>query len=52
MLVGKHHHAFDALLSDASSRVVDDPQQRLLVLGIDDDAEIGQQVLDFLAVVE
>ena len=52
LLVGGHHHAFDAGLADASGGVVDDAEQCLFVFGVDDDAEIGQKVLDFFAVVE
>ena len=52
MFVGKHHHAFDALLGHASRAVVDDPEQRLFILRVDYYTEVSQQVLDFLAVVE
>ncbi len=52
MLVGGDHHAFDAGLSNSACRIVDDTQQGLFILGVDDDAEVGQQVFDFLAVVE
>ena len=52
VFVGTDDESVDGSLAYASRWIVDDAQQSLLVFGIDDDAEIGQQVLDFLAVVE
>ena len=39
-------------VADAAGRVVDDASQRLLVVGIGYGAEIGDDVLDFLALIE
>ncbi len=45
-------HLFDARVAQTSWGDVDDSGQAHLVLRIGDDAEIGEDVFDFLAVVE
>ena len=39
-------------IADTTSRIVDDALESLLVIGIGDQTEIGNNVLDFLALIE
>ena len=42
----------DGCVADAAGRLVDDASERFLVVGIGREAEVAEQVLDFLALIE
>ena len=52
MQVGSIHNLAYRRIADASCRIVDDALQRLLVIRIGHQPEVGDDVLDFLALVE
>ena len=52
MLRGSAHELRDGRLADATGGIVDDALERLLVVGVDHDAEVGDDVLHLLALVE
>ena len=52
MQVGGLHDFAHRGVADASSRIVDDASKRLLVVGICHHAEVGNNILDFLALVK
>ena len=52
VLRGAVDEALQRRVADAAGGIVDDAAQGLAVVGIDDQAEVGQDVLDLLALVE
>ena len=52
VLRGAVDEALQRRVADAADGIVDDAAQGLAVVGIDDQAEVGQDVLDLLALVE
>ena len=52
MFGGGAHELRDGRLADAARGIIDDALERLLVVGVDDDAEVGDDVLHLLALVE
>ena len=52
VLHGCLSHFLHRRITDSTGGIVDDALQGLLVVGVDHDAEVGDDVLDFLALVE
>ena len=52
MLRGSAHELRDGRLADAARGIINDALERLLVVGVDDDAEVGDDVLHLLTLVE
>ena len=52
MHVGSLHNLLDGGVANASGGIVDDASQRLLVVGIGHGAEVGNDILDLLALIK